>query len=184
MVLRRLKLEAEDRTVAVNNYLNFSQTVPPAFTNIGLSPIFNTTEKEFGRLDVDLASMQKSVIAGSTTVPKLKPGEILNLELGKAGRSDNMTRYVRAEFWATAPMTVHLDVGSDDGVTIWVNQKNVHEKIVLRAANMDDDHVAFPLKRGKNVIVFRVNNAGGAWRLVTRIKTKLCHADCVVELAQ
>jgi hypothetical protein len=50
--------------------------------------------------------------------------------------------------------------------------------IVSRQANLGDDHIAFPLSPGANVVVFRVNNGTGAWRLLARIRIHRCPGDC------
>ena len=183
MVLRRLKAEAADRNQAINDYSNFSQMPQPAFTRTTISPAYRTMEKDFGRLDVDLALLQESAPANWEAVPDSKPGAVLKLELGEAGKSDFMTRYVRSELRVAESAMAYLDLGSDDGVTVWVNQRKVHENIVLRGANIEDDRVSFHLRSGANVIAFRVNNATGAWRLQTRIRTQRCREDCLSQLA-
>ncbi len=38
-------------------------------------------------------------------------------------------------------------------------------------ANIADDKLTLELLEGKNEVLFRVNNAGGAWRLLTILTT-------------
>ncbi|MBI1890319.1 MAG: DUF2079 domain-containing protein [Burkholderiales bacterium] len=178
IVLRRVKAEPVDRAQAVAKFENFSQVPPPAMTRISMSSTFSTLESEFRRLDVDLARLQKGALTGAMSVPSVAPGELLSFDLGEDGSSDFQTRYVRAEVHVKEPVKAHLDLGSDDGVTVWLNRHQIHENIILRAANVEDDHLSFILKPGKNVLVFRVNNATGAWRLQARIRATRCSAEC------
>lgn len=180
IVLKRIRPEVEDRDEAVNAYLNYSPLVPPAFSNIMVSRPFPTQKNEFGRLHIDLAAPSDAFPSADLHIPQHRPGEIMSLPLavGMLGKSDFMTRYVRAELFVDKPTLAHLDLGSDDGITVWVNQEKVHENIVMRPANLEDDRVAFELKKGKNVIVFRVNNATGGWKLMARIRAQRCLDEC------
>jgi len=66
-------------------------------------------------------------------------------------------------------MEVKLDIGSDDGVTVWLNGRQVHENIIRRGARLGDDQLRLKLQEGNNVVLFRVNNALGGWRLIAQM---------------
>ncbi len=64
-----------------------------------------------------------------------------------------------------------LALGSDDAVAVWVNGKLVHKNPVLRAYRQMDDWVPVRLKKGRNVILAKVTQAGGGWEFGARLLT-------------
>lgn len=52
-------------------------------------------------------------------------------------------------------------LGSDDGITVWVNGKRVHAKDVPRGIGGPQDHVTLPLKAGENELLLRIYNISG-----------------------
>jgi uncharacterized membrane protein len=172
VTLERVRPEAADRAEAIANFRDFSPIAPPAFTHLWLSPPYATAASEFRRLDLDPSAARPP--AGSTPLPDQAAGAILELDLGEAGKSDFTTRYVRAEVDSSATCAARLRLGSDDGLTVWFNGKQVLENIVLRAARIGDDEIDIELNPGKNAVVFRVNNATGAFRLLAALKVHAC----------
>jgi putative heme-binding domain-containing protein len=75
---------------------------------------------------------------------------------------------VIAESNASQPAT--LQVGSDDGVKIWVNGKVVHKNNTTRAVVPNQDCVDIQLKPGRNVLVFKVINGNGNGGLTAGIR--------------
>jgi uncharacterized membrane protein len=172
VTLERVRPEASDRAEAIANFRNFLPIAPPAFTHLWLSPPYPTIESEFRRLDLDPLGTRSPT--GSTSLPDQPPGAMLDIDLSEAGKNNFTTRYVRAELVSTAACAARLILGSDDGITVWLNGQQVHENIVLRPAQIGDDEVDIALKRGKNNIVFRVNNATGGFRLLAALKVRAC----------
>ena len=168
ITLERVKPEAVDRARAIADFVNYVPLPAPAFTHLLLSPLYPTDEAMFRRLHLNPADVRSPV--GYTPLPDQSPNAILDIELGEAGKSDFTTRYLRGELISVESCNAHLSLGSDDGVTVWLNGKNVHENIVLRPARLGDDEIDIKLMRGRNVILFRVNNATGAFRLQARLK--------------
>ncbi len=172
VTLERVRPEATDRAEAIANFRNFSPIQPPAFTHLWVSPSYPTSESEFRRLDVDPSGTLAP--AGSTMLPDQSPGAILDIDLSVGGKNDFTTRYVRAEINSTADCAARLILGSDDGVTVWLNGRQVHEVITFRAAKLGDDELDIELKQAKNNIVFRINNATSAFRLLAALKVRSC----------
>ena len=100
----------------------------------------------------------------------------LNIDLAQGNVSDYSTRYVRTVINVEQNTKAQLAIGSDDGVTVWLNGHHIHEKIVPRPAYPGDDRVEIMLERGANILVFRVNNVGGAWRLLAKVQPYRDHA--------
>ncbi|MCH2104367.1 MAG: terpene cyclase/mutase family protein [Planctomycetes bacterium] len=70
-----------------------------------------------------------------------------------------MYRSVRCARDTEVPVTL----GSDDSLRIWLNGEIIHEFIGGRGLNIAEDEVTLPLKAGKNHILVKVVQSGGAW---------------------
>lgn len=60
--------------------------------------------------------------------------------------------------------------GSNDRLKVWVNGKLIHFYSQVRAGGPDTDQIAVGLKKGKNLILAKVDNDGGNWWLYARYK--------------
>lgn len=65
---------------------------------------------------------------------------------------------------------VILKFGSNDRLKVWVNGKLIHFYSQVRAGDPDTDQIAVGLKKGKNLILAKVDNDGGNWWLYARYK--------------
>lgn len=68
-----------------------------------------------------------------------------------------------AVFSSPVAREAELTVGSDDGITVWINGELVHDNPVHRGWQPDQDRLRVPLRAGKNDIQVRVFNGGGPW---------------------
>jgi len=84
--------------------------------------------------------------------------------------AQNCVSYGRVKLNAESACTARLILGSDDGLTVFVNGKNVLARDVRRAVRLGDDEVAVPLVEGKNEILFRVTQFGGAYGLAVKVR--------------
>jgi len=64
---------------------------------------------------------------------------------------------------------VWLSLGSDDGVAIWLNGKQVHRKLVARGLSPDADQVEVFMNQGENHLLVKVEQGTGAWSLCLRV---------------
>lgn len=64
---------------------------------------------------------------------------------------------------------VRIYLGSDDGVRLWVNDKLVHDRFILRGAAPDQDTVAVVLEKGWNKLLLKIENNLGGWGFYCRI---------------
>ena len=63
---------------------------------------------------------------------------------------------------------VQLRAGSDDTLSVWVNNHLVHSDMYDRAAEPDQNIVEMQMHRGVNRIVIKVAQGQGGWALLTR----------------
>lgn len=91
---------------------------------------------------------------------------ILNERFG----SSRQVAYLRTSIYAEAAANARLEIGSDDGVKIWLNNALVHENDVGRGVTPGDDIVAVELQEGWNQLLFKVVNKGGGWGACLRVR--------------
>lgn len=63
--------------------------------------------------------------------------------------------------------------GSNDRLKVWVNGKLIHFHSQARAGEPDTDQIPVGLKKGKNLLLAKVDNDGGNWWLYARYKKLL-----------
>jgi CubicO group peptidase (beta-lactamase class C family) len=76
--------------------------------------------------------------------------------------------YAYAEINMSEAKEFLTGVGSDDGIKIWLNNKLVHENWIGRPVQKDDDLVPFPLKKGRNEILVKIQNMEYGWGFTCR----------------
>ncbi len=69
--------------------------------------------------------------------------------------------YFRATLTSPEGGETGIGVGSDDGVRVWLNGVQVHSNQAQRALAPDQDAVKLKLKKGENVLIIKIVNAGG-----------------------
>ncbi len=84
------------------------------------------------------------------------------------GRNEFVIAYAWAEIEVPETTTVLLGIGSNDAVKVWLNGGLVHENWVFRAVHKDDDIVPVTLRKGKNQLLFKVQNDTYNWGFVCR----------------
>jgi CubicO group peptidase (beta-lactamase class C family) len=99
--------------------------------------------------------------------------DIVDLEALFSSRpsTSNVVAYAYATLRAKKPGRTHLGVGSDDGVRIWLNGELVHENLVNRGVNKDQDRVAVELRKGDNTILVKIEQGHGGWGFALRCMT-------------
>jgi lysophospholipase L1-like esterase len=95
------------------------------------------------------------------------------LDLGKAleGPTD-VVSYARLRLDAASPCTLHLSMGSDDGLAVVVNGKRVFAHDVLRSLKAGEDETDVALARGPNDILFMVTQGAGDYALAVEAEVR------------
>lgn len=76
--------------------------------------------------------------------------------------------YLRAAVYSAAEQDVRLELGSDDGVKVWLNGAVVHANDARRPTHLGDDTVKAHLRQGWNPLLVKVSQYGGEWGLALR----------------
>jgi len=84
------------------------------------------------------------------------------------GNAQNAVAYLQAKVWSPKKQAATLQLGSDDGVKVWLNGKQIHSKNVARGVTPDEDKVGVTLQEGANELLLKVTNGAGDWGVMVR----------------
>ena len=103
--------------------------------------------------------------------PCLVPPAVKMVQLDKILTGNERVAYLKAGIVSEKPQEVLLEVGSDDGVKIWVNGQVVHANNAVRGCQEGQDKVKVKLNQGPNTLLFKVTQGGGEWSLIARVRS-------------
>ena len=103
--------------------------------------------------------------AGKVAWKTVKPDAqgYVDLQAFYAPNSDEIVSYLTRKIESPADQDATILLGVDDGCKLWINDKLVHTSNAHRAAAPGQDSVKVKLKKGENVILFKINNGNGAY---------------------
>lgn len=109
-------------------------------------------------LDTNLAQSFGDGSLQWTEQPDWKDGEAHNDKLTGA----NCANYLFREIYSAAPQVLALSLGSDDGIKLWVNGREVLSKKVRRnVAAAGQETATIQLAAGRNELLMKIVNGGG-----------------------
>jgi hypothetical protein len=127
-----------------------------------------------GLFDVPFAPEQEGQQAAWRIVPagtnEEQPG-LLELQKDAAMAGDNRVAYLRARIWSPKEQRAQLELGSDDGVKVWLNGQLVYANNVVRPATPAEDKANVTLKEGWNPLLVKLTQGGGEWALIVRFRS-------------
>lgn len=92
------------------------------------------------------------------------------VDLAKLMPGDHRVAYLRTILTSEQEQQVVLELGSDDGVKVWVDGKLVHANNASRPCSPGDDKATLTLKQGENVLLLKITQSGGGWAAVARLR--------------
>jgi hypothetical protein len=92
------------------------------------------------------------------------------LDLSKLFRKDNCAAYLRNKVWSDKNQKVRLELGSDDGINVWLNGQLVHSNNANRGVTLGADKVEVTLNKGWNTLMLKITNGSGEWGACARIR--------------
>ncbi|MBT4817981.1 MAG: HEAT repeat domain-containing protein, partial [Lentisphaerae bacterium] len=82
------------------------------------------------------------------------PSKAWEVDLNKAlGTGSQCVAYMRTRVWVEDGISVRMELGSDDGVKVWLNDVVAHEHDVARPVRVAEDRVDVQLARGWNDVI-------------------------------
>jgi hypothetical protein len=121
--------------------------------------------KEFGpELDTNLLPLHEFP-GGAAWKPFLtmRDGEIVPLDPGVSAH------YVARRIFSPSARNMPLSLGSDDGLRVYLNGKQVFAREVDRSAAPNQESIEVPLQAGMNALVLKIANTGGPGAIYHRI---------------
>ena len=100
-----------------------------------------------------------------------RQGSTWEVDLAKAVGGSNRVAYLRTSVLSPTDQGAVLEVGSDDGVKVWLNDAVVHTNNVFRPLVAGQDKVDVRLREGSNVLMLKVSQGGGGWGASARLRS-------------
>ena len=94
---------------------------------------------------------------------------VWRLELDRVIGGDDCAAYLRNQVWSDNDQEARLELGSDDGIKVWLNDQLVHANDVTRGVSPGADIVKVHLKQGWNQLMLKVSNKSGGWGACARL---------------
>jgi HEAT repeat protein len=91
--------------------------------------------------------------------------------LDKILGGDERVAYLKTQITSERDQEARLEIGTDDGVKVWLNDKVVHANNVIRGCTPWEDKVKVTLNRGVNRLLLKVTQGGGEWSACCRLRT-------------
>lgn len=88
---------------------------------------------------------------------------------GLAG--DHRVVYLRSTITAPAAMPALAELGSDDGIKVWLNGELAHANNASRGNTPGDDTFPVAFKQGANTLLLKVVNRSSDWSVCIRFRT-------------
>jgi len=95
--------------------------------------------------------------------------QLWHFDLNKLGKGDNRVAYLKTTLIVAKIADAVLEIGSDDGVKVWLNGKLVHANNASRAVKPGEDKVKVKLNKGENTVLAKVNQKAGNWGFCMKV---------------
>ena len=84
---------------------------------------------------------------------------------------EGVDRVAYARTVITSPQEAEavFEVGSDDGVKVWLNGRQVHAKSAVRPVTPASDKIAVRLAKGENTVLMKIAQGSGDWGFCLRV---------------
>jgi hypothetical protein len=92
------------------------------------------------------------------------------VEIDRIVGGDHRACYLSAEVFSPEDRPARLEIGSDDGVKVWLNGAVVHANNVERGLRAREDTAEINLKSGWNALLMKITNGSGGWQACARIR--------------
>lgn len=83
--------------------------------------------------------------------------------------SDLVVAYAHTRIYSPREREATLLLGSDDGVKVFLNGKEIHRNLTIRVAEADQDTVSLPLEKGWNALLLKIENNFGGFGFYARV---------------
>ncbi len=92
-----------------------------------------------------------------------------SIDLNHQVFAEHGAAYLRMTITSDNARSAILELGSDDGVKVWLNGELVHANNAARSLRPGEDKVAVELKEGDNTLLLKITQIEGDWGLHARL---------------
>lgn len=93
-----------------------------------------------------------------------EPGfNMFTVQFDRIYGGENRVAYMKTRFQSNSARTAILEIGSDDGVKVWLNGELVHALNMARGFNPGEDKVTVKIKNGWNDLLLKITQGAGGW---------------------
>lgn len=85
------------------------------------------------------------------------------------GGGHQCVAYVRTGLHAKAEQPVRLEIGSDDGIKVWLNDRLIHANNTARPIQPGSDKMSAALRKGWNELMIKITQNNMGWEYCVRI---------------
>ncbi|MCD6441829.1 MAG: ADP-ribosylglycohydrolase family protein [Candidatus Marinimicrobia bacterium] len=85
------------------------------------------------------------------------------INLAKYFGTENCVAYLKTNIWIENSQNVLFELGSDDGIKVWLNDQLVHTNNVERGHEAGQDIVEVCLNQGWNKVLIKITQGVGGW---------------------
>jgi len=86
------------------------------------------------------------------------------------GMEADAAAYAMTKVWVPKDLEINLEMGSDDHIKAWLNDKIIHQSFSNRSLEPRQSIIPVTLSKGWNLIMLKVVNTSGPWGLCCRIR--------------
>jgi len=101
----------------------------------------------------------------------LDPGKPWLIALDKVFGGDNRAAYLRTSVLSPKKQSVRFELGSDEGIKVWLNGKVIHARNTARGVSPGQDKVNATLNQGWNKVLMKITQGSGQWAACAKIRT-------------
>ena len=145
-----LSARGKDATLTSSPFYHVGPFIGLGFDQVG------GPEKE-SSFDPNIKFSHGEKILSWKVKPEWKDGQLY----GTVFSAENSSNYLLKEIETTAPFTLPVSLGSDDGIKVFLNGREVLANNVGRGASPDQEKLELALKSGKNALLIKIHNGGG-----------------------
>jgi hypothetical protein len=144
-----------------------------------LGPFANPRDAKLNRLGLDIPYAPEKGIDLSATHRGVNDQEVRwtltktpekgRVDLYQFDPYEMVVVYALTYVFSPKEQTLPLLLGSDDGVKVFLNAREVHRILAVRVASPDQDRVPLSLKKGWNALLLKIENNYGGYNFYARI---------------
>lgn len=98
--------------------------------------------------------------------------DLTRLTAAAKSRHEHVIYYFCATIDSTVAQSARFNIGSNDGIQVWLNGEKVHDHKIIRGLKAGDDRVNVQLKSGRNLVLLKLDQGEGTAGLILSVEAR------------